>query len=109
MSTSSERLTASIMGRDYQLSCAVDEKSTLLQAIKMVDDRMREVQANGKVKSADRIAVMVCLNLAVELLSANSAPDAQLGDLRSTIERINALADEALIDVALETPQDKLF
>ena len=105
---STERLTANIMGRDYQLACAAEEKPTLLEAVKLIDDRMRAIQAEGKIKSADRIAVMVCLNLAVELLSKKPAD--QPGDnFKDTIYKINMLADQALLDVALATSQEKLF
>ncbi|MBX7228478.1 MAG: cell division protein ZapA [Burkholderiaceae bacterium] len=105
---STERLTANIMGRDYQLACAAEERPTLLEAVKLIDDRMRAIQAEGKIKSADRIAVMVCLNLAVELLSTKPA-DKQWENFRDTIHRINMLADQALLDVSLATAQEKLF
>jgi cell division protein ZapA len=98
-----ERFTAQIMGRDYQLACTPDEKANLLDAVKMVDERMAAVQAGGKVKSADRIAVMVALNLAVELLGTKGLGEMDVGELKRKIERVNALVDEAL------SPQEKLF
>jgi cell division protein ZapA len=69
----------------------------------MVDARMQAVQASGKVKSADRIAVMVALNLAVELLGAKGLDGMEVGELKRKIDRINTLAEEAL------SPQEKLF
>jgi cell division protein ZapA len=101
--SNSERFTAKIMGRDYQLACTAEEKSNLQDAVKMVDARMQAVQASGKVKSADRIAVMVALNLAVELLGAKGLDGMEVGELKRKIDRINTLAEEAL------SPQEKLF
>ncbi|MFM2399250.1 MAG: hypothetical protein RL341_1407 [Pseudomonadota bacterium] len=98
-----ERFTAQIMGRDYQLACTAEEKANLLDAVKMVDERMAAVQAAGKVKSADRIAVMVALNLAVELLGSKALGDMDIGELKRKIDRVNTLVDEAL------SPQEKLF
>jgi cell division protein ZapA len=98
-----ERFTARIMGRDYQLACTASEKANLLDAVKMVDARMASVQSAGKVKSADRIAVMVALNLAVELLSTKGLGDMDIGELKRKIDRVNMLVDEAL------SPQEKLF
>jgi cell division protein ZapA len=99
----SERLNVQIMGRDYQLACTPEEKANLLDAVKMVDERMAGIQRSGKVKSADRIAVMVALNLAVELLNTKGLAGMDTGELKRKIERVNALVDEAL------TPQEKLF
>jgi cell division protein ZapA len=99
----SERLNVQIMGRDYQLACTPEEKANLLDAVKMVDERMAGIQRSGKVKSADRIAVMVALNLAVELLNTKGLAGMDTGELKSKIERINAMVDEAL------SPQEKLF
>jgi cell division protein ZapA len=99
----SERLNVQIMGRDYQLACTPEEKANLLGAVKMVDERMATIQRSGKVKSADRIAVMVALNLAVELLNTKGLSGMDTGELKRKIERVNALVDEAL------SPQEKLF
>jgi cell division protein ZapA len=99
----SERLNVQIMGRDYQLACTEEEKSNLLDAVKIVDERMAGIQRSGKVKSADRIAVMVALNLAVELLNTKGLAGMDTGELKRKIERVNAMVDEAL------SPQEKLF
>jgi cell division protein ZapA len=99
----SERLNVQIMGRDYQLACTPEERPRLLDAVKMVDERMAGIQRSGKVKSADRIAVMVALNLAVELLNNKGSSSIDTDELKRKIERVNALVDEAL------SPQEKLF
>ncbi|MFC3146597.1 cell division protein ZapA [Piscinibacterium candidicorallinum] len=101
--SNTERFTATIMGREYQLACSSDEKANLLSAVNMVDARMQEIQAGGKIKAADRIAVMVALNLAVEVLSSKGVEGIQVGELKRKIERVNKLADEAL------SPQEPLF
>ncbi|KPF69005.1 hypothetical protein IP84_07415 [beta proteobacterium AAP99] len=101
--SNTERFTATIMGREYQLACSADEKANLMSAVNMVDARMQEIQAGGKIKAADRIAVMVALNLAVEVLSSKGVEGIQVGELKRKIERVNKLADEAL------SPQEPLF
>jgi cell division protein ZapA len=101
--SNTERFTATIMGREYQLACSAEEKANLLSAVAMVDTRMQEIQAGGKIKAADRIAVMVALNLAVEVLSSKGVEGIQVGELKRKIERVNKLAEEAL------SPQEPLF
>lgn len=94
-----ERFVAQIMARDFQLSCAPEEKLVLLDAVEMVDARMCAVRDGGKIKSADRIAVMVALNLAVELLAAKGLNVEGDGlELKRKIDQISALADAALAE-----------
>ncbi|HET7772853.1 MAG TPA: cell division protein ZapA [Burkholderiaceae bacterium] len=101
--SNTERFSATIMGREYQLACSPEEKANLLSAVEMVDSRMQEIQAGGRIKAADRIAVMVALNLAVEVLSSKGVEGIQVGELKRKIERVNKLADEAM------SPQEPLF
>jgi cell division protein ZapA len=98
-----DRFVAHIMGRDYQLACTPEEKLALLEAVEIVDQRMCAIQESGRVKSADRIAVMVALNLAVEVLSNKDFGGIEVRELKEKISRVNALADEVL------SPQEKLF
>ena len=68
---------------------------------------MRKIRESGKVVGTDRIAVMVALNLAHELLLANGA-DALMpvGDTdTASQQRISQIQQD--IDAALERFQDK--
>ena len=47
---------------------AYEERSALLDAAEFLNGRMREIRDSGKLVGHDRIAVMVALNLANELL-----------------------------------------
>lgn len=70
---SSERtltLDFSILGREYRIACREDERAELVEAVEMLDARMREIRDSGKVAGLDRIAVMVALNFAHDLLRA---------------------------------------
>ena len=44
-----------------------------MQAVALLDKRMREIRDAGKVAAIDRIAVMAAVNLAHDLLRARSA------------------------------------
>lgn len=106
-----EQISAHILGREYRLSCAPDEKTDLLAAVAYVDRKMQEVRDSGKVMSNDRIAVLAALNIAHELLTAGRPPvvrDASESELafiefKRRIQAINAALDSAL------APQEKLF
>lgn len=61
-----------ILGKDYQVSCAAEEKEALMNAAEALDERMRKVRDSGAIVGHDRIAVMVALNLCHELAEAHS-------------------------------------
>src|SRR5690606_856139 len=96
-----ERVDVTILGRDYSLACATDEKPALLAAVRHVDQLMMRIQGSGKVSSNERIAVMAALQIAGELLAMKAAPDGPLGglavgDFKRRIEDMNSLLDDAL-------------
>ncbi len=102
-----EQLTVKILGRDYRLSCAEDEKESLLAAVRYVDEKMTAIRDNGKITGNDRIAVFAALNIANLLLSTRG-PEGTLselafGEFQGRIKAMNATLDAAL------TPQEKLF
>ena len=70
-------LDVTILGRDFKVACKEDERDELLEAVALLDRRMREIRDAGKVSGTDRIAVMAGLNIAHELLR----------ERRSSVER----------------------
>ncbi|MGE4370638.1 MAG: cell division protein ZapA [Burkholderiaceae bacterium] len=95
-----ERVDVSILGRDYSLACQPSEKAALTEAIALVDERMRGIKSAGKVVGNERIAVMVAIQVAGELL-AMRAPDGPLGelalgDLKRKIDAMHSLIDDTI-------------
>jgi len=62
------RVSVRIMEKEYVIACPYEERTALLDTAEFLNVRMREVRDSGKVVGLDRIAVMVALNLANELL-----------------------------------------
>ena len=62
-----ERVDVTILGREYSLACASNEKASLLAAVKHVDQLMLRISGTGKISSNERIAVMAALQIAGEL------------------------------------------
>ncbi len=88
------RVTVRIMEKEYVVSCSYEERSALLDSAEFLNARMREVRDSGKLVGLDRIAVMVALNLANELLQLRQR-DGQLegefaGRVRAIRERVEA-------------------
>lgn len=62
-----------LQGREYRVTCAPEERESLLAAVSHVEAKMKEIAARTK-GSGERLAVMTALNLAHELLGKGSAP-----------------------------------
>jgi cell division protein ZapA len=62
------RVSVRIMEKEYVIACPYEERTALLDTAEFLNSRMREIRDSGKVVGLDRIAVMVALNLANELL-----------------------------------------
>ncbi len=61
-----------LQGREYRVTCAPEERESLLAAVAHVETKMNEIAARTK-GSGERLAVMTALNLAHELLNKNQA------------------------------------
>jgi cell division protein ZapA len=104
-------LEIALMGRDYKVACRESERGELVDAVSLLDLRMREIRDGGKIAGAERIAVMAALNLAHDLLrerrtggggaSSPTAVDANAS--RRRIVSMNAEIESVMSE------QDKLF
>jgi len=97
-----EPARVSILGKEYQIACPLEERGDLFAAASLLDERMRTVRDSGRVVGADRIAVMVALNLAHEMLECRR--QTERSGSRSP-ERLNQLAD-AIEKTLREVPRN---
>lgn len=96
-----ERLDVTIMGREYTLACAPDEKDALIAAAQHVDRIMQKLRSQSRAStSTERIAIIAALQLAVELLAtpvgAGGNGEVALGDYKRKIEGMQAAIDTVL-------------
>ncbi|MCM2307880.1 MAG: cell division protein ZapA [Sulfuritalea sp.] len=97
-------LEVKLLGKDYRISCEPEERGQLLAAAALLDAKLHEAGdriPTGARGSGERVAVMVALNLAHELLALQSTPEHLATTLESeTIQRridsIEAKLDESL-------------
>lgn len=102
MSTESSALDITLLGRDYRVACAPDEKEALLAAVDFLEDRMQTLADKTK-SSGERLAVMTALNLAHELLFLKLPGGFDMHDFRRRIVAMDSRLDEVLAQ------QDSLF
>lgn len=70
MSADPNFLDVKIMGREYRVACAPEERDALLAAVDLVDGKMREIAQRTRNTVAERVAVMAALNIAHDHLAA---------------------------------------
>ena len=105
MSTEPNFLDVKIMGREYRIACAPEEREALLSAVDLVDGKMREIAQRTKSTIAERVAVMAALNIAHERLSAGSGSFVETVDTSRAKRRIGDMG--ARLDAVL-APQQQL-
>lgn len=103
MSEKAKALEVNIMGRNYRVTCADDEREALLAAVAYVDNKMTEIKAASKVAGTERIAVMAALNIANELLSVKLGGGFDIAELKRRMNSMQSKLDQAL------SQQDSLF
>lgn len=89
-----------ILDKDYMVACPLGEQDALIASSRRVDREMHKIRDSGKVLGSDRIAVMVALNLAHELMHGkqqhnNTSPDpATLEHLQKIQQRLDTALDK---------------
>jgi cell division protein ZapA len=93
--SSKKTVTLSILGKEYKISCDVEEEESLIESAKQLHEKMSKIRNSGKIPGDDRIAVMVALNIAHELqilkeenLKLNQNLNECLFNMRQKIENV---------------------
>ncbi|MGL4767159.1 MAG: cell division protein ZapA [Formosimonas sp.] len=95
MTASKETLNVSILGRNYTLLCAPEEKTSLLAAVTLVDNKMQTINQQMHLATHDKVAVFAALQIAHELLQHNMHNSSSI-DAIQRLERMNASIDQVL-------------
>jgi cell division protein ZapA len=91
-------VSVKIFGKEYPVACPEGQEQALILSAKRVDQAMRQVRESGKVLGTDRIAVMVALNLAHELLNQRGLDDQDVyTETVAKIEHIQTQITAALV------------
>jgi len=98
--TAAEGTTVTILGKEFVVACAEDERAALIAAAAHLDRKMREIQASGKVIGTERSAIMAALNLAHELLALRAELQSRAGVPADVNQKLRFL--QSKIDAVLQ-------
>ncbi len=92
-----ETLPVKILDKEFQVSCPKSEQADLLNAANVLDQRIREIRASGKVVGLERMAIIAGLNITHEMLQARSITDSK--ETKSLLKNVNNTLDTALQNI----------
>lgn len=105
MTKQTDPINVTIMDKQYRIACQPEEKQALQASAELLNHRLRELRDAGRVIGADRMAVMVALNLAHELLNQQMASGDLAEALGSRLHAMRLRVEETLTEGAGEEPQ----
>lgn len=97
MSNNSRPINVTILDKEYLIACSEEERDLLHRAIELINTKMREVKASGKVIGSERIAVMTALHIAHELLQYKDKNESYTSNVDDLIRRLQNKIDDALV------------
>lgn len=91
-------VSLTILGKEYKIACAADEKEALIRSAAALDKQMHKIRDTGKVSGADRIAVLAALNLAAQDTGSSDIGNhnAELTDVCDRIQDLRIKIEKAL-------------
>lgn len=89
-------ISVTILEKDYQVSCPVDEVDALTASARYLDQQMAEIRESGKVLGSDRIAVMAALNIANEFLNNRESLEVTQDLLDNSLVALTERVSQAL-------------
>ena len=101
MSTKPSSVNIRVLEKDYTVACPEGEETSLLASSDLLNKKILEIRDRGAIIGSERIAVMAALNLAHELLNANSA-SSNLSDVDKRIYSLKEKIDSALGQIELK-------
>ena len=85
-------VTIRILDKEYPIACTDEERHSLLDSARYLDQKMKQIKSSGKVVGSDRIAVMAALNITHDLLqcNANAGSSSNSGKIKSLQQKVES-------------------
>ena len=95
-----EQFDVTILDKEITLACEPGEKDKLLAAVKQANELMNLIKQSAGNMNNERVAFMACIQLASQLLSAESTEGpfqgVSYGDYKNKMDHMNSLLDNGI-------------
>ncbi|HEY0199699.1 MAG TPA: cell division protein ZapA [Rhodanobacter sp.] len=92
----SEPVALRLIDREFLIACSPEEREGLMEAASFLDRKMRELRANAKAPSFERLAVLTAISVTHEFLSLRKRHDGQEQRLSDGLAALRQKLDAAL-------------
>ena len=83
----SEKVSITLLNREFDVACAPDEKGALLQATRTLNTRLRDLRGQGSTQSNfEQLLVVAALNLCHDVNNGNTTNLPTTGDATSALQ-----------------------
>ena len=93
---STEPVALRLIDREFLIACEPEEREGLVEAASFLDRKMRELRANAKAPSFERLAVLAAVSVAHEFLLLRKQHDGQEQQLSHGLAALRNKLDAAL-------------
>lgn len=87
-----------LIDREFLIACAPEEREGLLEAAGFLDRKMRELRANAKAPSFERLAVLAAISVTHELMALRKRHETQEQRLSDGLAALRQKLDAAFGD-----------
>lgn len=98
MSHPAEPVSVTILDKKYQFACEPEQRSDLIEAARLLDERMSEIKDAGRLMSLERIALQAALNFSAELVHLRRNEDLREDQIDRKIRMLAEQLEDALAD-----------
>ena len=91
-----EPVALRLIDREFLIACAPEEREGLLEAAGFLDRKMRELRANARAPSFERLAVLTAISVTHEFLTLRKQHDGQEQRLSEGLAALRRKLDAAL-------------
>jgi cell division protein ZapA len=92
----SDPVTLRLIDREFLIACSPEEREGLLEAASFLDRKMRELRANAKAPSFERLAVLTAISVTHDFLLLRKQHDGQEQRLSDGLATLRQKLDAAL-------------
>jgi cell division protein ZapA len=94
--SSTEPVALRLIDREFLIACAPEEREGLLEAAGFLDRQMRELKANAKAPSFERLAVLAAISVTHDFLILRKQHESQEQRLSDGLSMLRSKLDAAL-------------
>jgi cell division protein ZapA len=91
-----EPVALRLIDREFLIACSPDEREGLLDAAGLLDRKMRELRANAKAPSFERLAVLAAISMTHDLLLLRKQHEGQEQRLADGLALLHRKLDAAI-------------